>query len=165
MAEEVERSTVSPPQTTGQARFARQFFCPPNAEPGPRLRSGGFGGSSLLSKLSVPITPKFPSHSLSNACHTGYPGNGVALVRRKHLPYNPFTIGQFRITKIHPWLPVFGISFFFSPSASEPVSILILLNQPIDSNGNSSLIHQLRPQGAFPWLWRWEGKSTLGTRL
>ena len=28
MAEEVERSTVSPPQTTS-ARFARQFFCPP----------------------------------------------------------------------------------------------------------------------------------------
>ena len=137
MAEEVERSTVSPPQTTSRLASLANFFVrpsrfffsfSPNAEPGPRLRSGGFGGSSLLSKLSVPITPKFPSHSLSNTCHTGYPGNGVALVRRKHLPYNPFTIGQFRITKIHPWLPVFEISFFFSPSASEPVWILILLN-------------------------------------
>ena len=78
-----------------------------SAEPGPRLRSGGFGGSSLVSSLSVPD-------------YSHIPFNGVVLVRRKRLHW-PLTIGQFRITKIHTWLPFLGFLFFFLPSVSEPV--------------------------------------------
>ena len=90
------------------------------------------------------ITPKFPSHSLPNACHASHPGNGVALVRRKRL-HSPFTIVQFRITKINTWLPFLGFLFF-------------TLSLGASMNFYTSELAAYW-QGAVPWFWSWAGRA------
>ena len=128
----------------------RMGFCAtPVADPDLQIRCGGGGWGGSQKKLFRPFRPQFElknkrppppswirhctlSRSVNRYIHTLYLVAFTAC-RHEKLP-----------SKVQTWLQLNRNGW-----RTPPIQVLTFFPQP-------------RPQGAFPWLWRWGGKSAQG---